>query len=86
MKTKNIVSLLLILTSASFSKGIAQYAGTVLPQYPEEWNSQWITLPGIDKTNHGLVHFRNTFTLAGGPDKFAGKEREVKLRPGKTSL
>jgi hypothetical protein len=41
-----------------------------LPQYPEVWNSQWITHPYIDKTAYGLIHFRNTFVLEAIPEKF----------------
>ena len=41
-----------------------------LPQYPDEWNAQWITHPDIDKTAYGLIHFRNTFQLDAKPEKF----------------
>jgi hypothetical protein len=42
----------------------------VLPQYPDEWNSQWITHPDIDKAAYGLIHFRNSFLLESVPEKF----------------
>ena len=41
-----------------------------LSQYPEEWNSQWITHPDIDKTAYGLVHFRKVFDLESVPVRF----------------
>jgi len=41
-----------------------------LPLYPETWDSQWITHPGIDKTAFGLIHFRNRFNLNEVPEKF----------------
>jgi hypothetical protein len=40
------------------------------PQYPDEWNSQWITHPDIDKTAYGLVHFRKVIDLESVPEKF----------------
>jgi len=46
----------------------AQYAHHPLPQYPEAWNSRWITHPDIDETAHNLIHFRNTFALEDVPD------------------
>ncbi len=48
----------------------AQYPGNPLPQYPEKWNSQWITHPDIDKTAYGLIHFRNSFNLKDVPKQF----------------
>lgn len=48
----------------------AQYPNHTLPQYPVEWNSQWITHPDIDKTAYGLIHFRNSFELDAKPGKF----------------
>jgi hypothetical protein len=41
-----------------------------LPQYPETWDSQWITHPSIDKSAYGLIHFRNRFNLDEVPEKF----------------
>lgn len=48
----------------------AQYVNQSLPQYPEEWNSRWITHPDIDEAAYGILHFRNTFTLEENPDRF----------------
>jgi len=42
----------------------------MLQQYPDEWNSQWITHPDIDKTAYGLIHFRKVFDLESVPEKF----------------
>ncbi len=56
-----------ILQSQNF---YAQYDENPLPQYPEKWNSQWITHPDIDKTAYGLLHFRKSITLATKPEKF----------------
>ena len=48
----------------------AQFPSHIHPQYPDKWNSQWITHPDIDKTAYGLIHFRNVFRLDKKPDSF----------------
>jgi hypothetical protein len=48
----------------------AQYPNHTLPQYPRQWNSRWITHPDIDKTAHGMIHFRQKFTLSEQPEQF----------------
>jgi len=48
----------------------AQCPAQPLPQYPEEWNSMWITHPGIDEAAYGLIHFRNAFELEEAPETF----------------
>jgi alpha-L-rhamnosidase len=48
----------------------AQYPNHQLPQYPEKWNSNWITHPDIDEAAYGLIHFRNDFMLEEVPEKF----------------
>jgi len=63
-------SILLILLLFLCLPLVAQYPNHNLPQYPEEWNSNWITHPSIDKTAHGLIHFRNTITLDQKPEEF----------------
>jgi alpha-L-rhamnosidase len=74
MKTIQIsVTTILLLTVALLNpnqKVAAQYPNLPLPQYPEEWNSQWITHPDIDKTAYCLIHFRNIFTLESVPERF----------------
>jgi len=47
----------------------AQYPEHPLPQFPEAWNSQWITHPHIDKTAHHLIHFRKPFELTEPPEQ-----------------
>ncbi len=70
MKTTRLILFIAVILSIQSSKIFAQYPNHTLPQYPEEWNSQWITHPDIDKTAYGLVHFRNTFQLDTKPEKF----------------
>jgi len=48
----------------------AQWPGSPLPQYPEAWNSHWITHPGIDEAAYNLIHFRNVIELDAVPEKF----------------
>lgn len=48
----------------------AQYPPSPVPQYPEEWNSMWITHPGIDEAAYGLIHFRNAFDMDVIPEEF----------------
>ena len=69
---KNLRStLLLTVLFLIFSFKInAQYADNPLPQFPEKWNSQWISHPDIDKTAYGLIHFRSTIELDEKPEKF----------------
>ncbi len=64
-------------TNISFEKNfvsntnaVVENANDVLPPYPDEWNSQWITHPDIDKAAYGLIHFRNSFILQSVPEKF----------------
>jgi hypothetical protein len=48
----------------------AQYPDNPVPQYPESWNSRWITHPDIDKTAYNMVHFRKAFELDQLPENF----------------
>ena len=66
MKNYGIFLLLAIALFGSVSLNL--YAQQDLPQYPETWNSQWITHPDIDKTAYNLIHFRKTFELDQVPD------------------
>lgn len=68
MARKIYSSLLLTLLGCVFC--YAQYPGHTLPQYPEAWNTQWITHPGIDQTAYSLIHFRNAFSLETPPEQF----------------
>ena len=67
MKTKLY---LLILLCLGLDISIAQYPDHSHPQYPEQWNAQWITHPEIDESAYGLIHFRNVFHLETLPDSF----------------
>ena len=51
-------------------KGSSQYPNHPLPQYPEMWNSAWITHPDIDPLAHNLIHFRNKVNFSEKPDQF----------------
>ena len=68
MPKKHTLSILAILIYTSSVN--AQYPDHHLNQYPEKWNSQWITHPDIDKTAHNLVHFRYDFELDEVPGEF----------------
>ncbi len=70
MKTRKLILFIVVFLSIQSSKIFAQYPNHTLPQYPGEWNSQWITHPDIDKSAYGLIHFRNTFQLDAKPEKF----------------
>ena len=70
MKTRKLILFIAVILAIQSSKIFAQYPNHTLPQYPDEWNSQWITHPDIDKTAYGLIHFRNTFQLDIKPEKF----------------
>ncbi|MFZ5429176.1 MAG: family 78 glycoside hydrolase catalytic domain [Bacteroidota bacterium] len=63
-----LVAFLMLLPFVSSSQIDARW--NPLPQYPETWDSQWITHPSIDQNAYGLVHFRNRFTLDKVPQKF----------------
>ncbi|MBN2350751.1 MAG: family 78 glycoside hydrolase catalytic domain [Bacteroidales bacterium] len=68
-KNRSIVFMIFSFLILTF-RLIAQYPGNPLPQYPEIWNSQWITHPDIDQAAYSLVHFRKTFTMDELPEKF----------------
>jgi len=70
MKLSKLALTISIILFIFTSKLQAQYPNHTLPQYPKEWNSQWITHPDIDKTAYGLIHFRNTIQLDSTPEKF----------------
>jgi len=66
---KTLLALVLFL-GQQLTNTYAQYPNQPLPQYPETWNSRWITHPDIDQTAYGLIHFRNTFDLNTKPERF----------------
>jgi hypothetical protein len=66
LKSIFLLFILFLQTTSAF----AQYAKNKWDQYPDNWNSEWITHPEIDKTAYGLIHFRNTFELTEKPDSF----------------
>lgn len=66
LKTIFLIFVLFLQTTSAYS----QYSKHKWDQYPEKWNSEWITHPEIDKTAYGLIHFRNTFELTEKPDRF----------------
>ena len=70
MKNQRPTSILEVLFLIFSIKIIAQYANHRYPQLPEEFNSQWITHPNIDKTAFGLIHFRSTIQLDSKPEYF----------------
>jgi alpha-L-rhamnosidase len=63
-----LLSCLMLLNYTSSSQIDARW--NPLPQYPETWDSQWITHPEIDKAAYGLIHFRNEFNVDKVPGKF----------------
>ncbi len=70
MKLSKLALIINIILLIFMNKIQAQYDNHILPQFPDEWNSQWITHPDIDKTAYGLIHFRNTIQLDSKPEKF----------------
>ncbi len=68
MKIFTAISIALLAVTTSVLD--AQYPDHPVPQYPEQWNSMWITHPGIDEAAYGLIHFRNTFELDEVPETF----------------
>ena len=70
MKNTRPILILAALFFIFSNKIVGQYINNPHPQFPQEWNSQWITHPDIDKTAYGLIHFRNTFQLDAKPEKF----------------
>lgn len=68
MTKRTTIAVLLVIISISNS--YPQYKNSKLPQYPEEWNTQWITHPKIDEAAHNLIHFRNSFELKEIPEQF----------------
>lgn len=70
MKIRKLVLFITVFFLIQSSKIVAQYPNHTLPQYPDEWNAQWITHPDIDKTAYGLIHFRNKIQLDAKPEKF----------------
>ena len=64
------LSVLFAILLLSFFSLRAQYPGNPLPQYPEKWNSNWITHPDIDPAGFSLIHFRNSFELERSPEQF----------------
>ena len=68
---RHVLCLLFTLAFFATSENLAaQYANHTLPQYPDTWNSHWITHPEIDKGAYGLIHFRNSFDLEEKPNRF----------------
>jgi len=70
MKEHRLILYLALVVLVQTGNLSAQYPGHSLSQYPDSWNSQWITHPDIDKTAYGMIHFRNSFTLDNKPDRF----------------
>lgn len=68
---KSYFTLLILTTLVFLSFRVeAQYPNHPLPQYPEQWNSQWVTHPEIIPNAHNLIHFRNAFELEEKPEQF----------------
>lgn len=67
MKIKVFISLVFYFSLTIVN---AQLPSLTHNQLPDQWNSEWITHPDIDKTAYGLIHFRNDFTLKEKPDQF----------------
>ncbi len=67
MKTK--LSLLILLCLGP-GLSVAQFPNHPHPQYPEQWNAQWITHPEIDQAAYGMIHFRNVFQMKSKADTF----------------
>ncbi|MFC2089864.1 alpha-L-rhamnosidase C-terminal domain-containing protein [Bacteroidota bacterium] len=66
--SRYIYSIWILLLQMLPSSG--QYADHTLPQFPEDWNSNWISHPEVDKAAFGLIHFRNTIELESVPEAF----------------
>jgi len=65
---KHLFSALMLLSLSAPIFG--QYPNHTLPEYPDEWNSRWITHPDIDQAAYGLIHFRKELRLQEKPDQF----------------